>query len=151
MLFNDLVLLFVDLGRLKSPLSDPELILKMIRRAKEVEPLHMQQLRAASTSRTLEEFKGFFKTFQEELNMIEDVAEKTKVVKVRMLDSLKKVEAILNSYRRNLERRQKKEPEAKQTLNGVESLLDDIRNLKKRIKEETEASVREEGKILRYI
>lgn len=133
----------IDLGRLKSPLPDSELILKMIRELKESYHIHLQ----IQDSLARKDFRNFLRFIREELGKVEDLAEKTKVIIVRLEDQLKSVESSLNSYRRNINKRARKEPAAKQALQFVDSLLEDIRQIRKHIKNESGSARLEEGRI----
>jgi len=136
----------VDVGRLKSPLPDSELILSMIRKLQQSYHLNTEESKALAKR----DFKSFLVSFEKELELIQDVAEKAKVRLVRLEDSLKPVESTLNNYRRNLEKR-KKDPSVKPLLQLFDTLLIDIRKIKNKIIEEARRSRREEGKIIRNV
>ena len=136
----------VDVGRLKSPLPDSELILSMIRKLQQSYHLNTEESKALAKR----DFKSFLVSVEKELELIQDVAEKAKVRLVRLEDSLKPVESTLNNYRRNLEKR-KKDPSVKPLLQLFDTLLIDIRKIKNKIIEEARRSRREEGKIIRNV
>ena len=133
----------VDLGRLKSPLPDSELILKMIRELQQSYNINSEKGRALARK----DFKGFLTSFEKELELIQDVAEKIKVRIVRLEYSLKSVESTLNNYKRNLQKRGK-DPSVKPVLNIIEAFLTDIRKIKNKIIEEARRSRREERNII---
>ena len=133
----------VDLGRLKSPLSDPELLNKMIRTLWDIQSLNAQHKTALKNG----DLNKFFEAFEQELIKSEDVGEKTRVLDVRLEERLKRVETDLNSYRRKLKKISKKDPSAKEQLEYVESLLKKIRNIKTKIKDEAGRAIRGETKI----
>ena len=137
------IFMVIDLGRLRSPLPDAELVLKMIRELKESYNLHLQ----AQDSMAKKHFGILLRFIKDELGKVEDVAEKTKVQIIRLEDKLKSVEASLNSYRRNLKKIAKKDPSAKQAMEFVESLLADVRAIKNKILAESGRATREELKI----
>jgi len=145
--YNDLIgdFMGIDLGRLRSPLSDAELVLKMIRELKESYNLHLQ----VQDSMAKKHFKILLKFLKDELGKVEDVAEKTKVQIIRLEDELKSVESSLNSYRRNLKKIAKKDPSAKQAMEFVESLLADVRKIKSHIINESRRSIIEEQRVIR--
>ncbi len=144
------------LGRLVSPLSDAELILKMIRELKMSYSFHLQQKNA----RVRNDMASLLRNVEQDLGQIEDVSEKTKVKELRLEISLKSVEANLNSYRRNLKKKMKLEKKNKQpklenyrryneSLEYVETLLAEIREIKKGIREESRRAIQEEKAIHR--
>ena len=133
----------IDLGRLKSPLPDSELILKMIRELKESYHAHLQ----TQEYLTRKDFAAFLRSIRGEIGKVEDVAEKTRVIIIRLEEQLKSVEASLNSYMANIKKRARKEPAAKQALQFVESLLGDIRQIRKHIKNESGSARLEEGRV----
>tara|TARA_B100000315_G_C14558975_1_gene579593 strand:- start:6 stop:422 length:417 start_codon:yes stop_codon:yes gene_type:complete len=133
----------VDLGRLKSPLSDPELLNKMIGTLWDIQSLNAQHKTALKNG----DLNKFFEAFEQELIKSEDVGEKTRVLDVRLEERLKGVETNLNSYRRKLKNISKKDPSAKEQLEYVESLLKKIRNIKTKIKDEAGRAIRGETKI----
>jgi len=147
--FNDLIgdFMVIDLGRLKSPLSDAELVLKMIRELKESYNLHLQ----VQDSMAKKHFRTLLRFLRDELGKVEDVAEKTKVQIIRLEEELKSFEASLNSYRRNLKKTAKKNPSAKQAIEFVESLLADVRKIKNYLIDESRRSIVEERRIVRNI
>ena len=146
---NDLIgdFMGIDLGRLKSPLPDSELVLNMIRKLKETYALHLQ----IQNSMARKDFRNFLRLIRGELIKVEDLAEKTKVILVRLEEQLKSVEASLNRYRGNLKKRARKEPAAKQALQFVESLLADVRGIKNYLIDESRRSIVEERRIVRNI
>ncbi len=147
MAFNGLIgdFMGIDLGRLKSPLPDSELILKMIRQLKESYTIHLQ----INDSRARKDFANFLRLIKQELGKVEDIAEKTKVIIVRLEDQLKSVEASLNSYRRNIKKRAGKEPAARQALQFVASLLEGVRKIREQVINESRRSIIEEKRVIR--
>ena len=132
-------------GRLQSPLPDYELVMKTIRRLWESCQKHSELKQALAKHN----FKKILSSFQEEVDIIEEAAEKLRVKMIRLEETLKSVEATLNSYRRNLKKRVKKHKDAsaKPQLEIVESLLKQIKKLKKEVRDEARRAASEEGKI----
>ena len=136
----------VDVGRLKSPLPNSELILSMIRKLQQSYHLNTEEGKALARRN----FKDFLVSFEKELELIQDVAEQTKVRIVRLEGSLKSVESTLNDYRGKLKKRGK-DPSVKPLLQLIDTFLADIRKIKNKIIEEARRSRREEGKIIRNV
>ena len=131
----------VDIGgRLKSPLPDSEIVLKMIRELRIFYSTKMRELQHT----TKNDFTNVLNHFMAELKEIEDVAEKSKVLIVRLVGSVNNVEKTLNSYRRKLKKTKKQNPGYKQHMQIVESYLNKVRKIKKGVREEAERSIREE-------
>ena len=137
----------IDLGRLKSPLSDPELLYKMIRELWEVQSLTSQQKKALDRG----DFGGFLKILKLELFKVDDVAEKTKVKTIRIIDALKSVEANFNSYRRKLKKISKKNKSLTEQMHYVESILGEIKLIKNKMRDESGRSIREESKVRGHV
>ena len=133
----------VDVGRLKSPLPNSELILSMIRKLQQSYHLNTEEGKALARRN----FKDFLVSFEKELELIQDVAEQTKVRIVRLEGSLKSVESTLNNYKRNLQKKGK-DPSVKPVLNIIEAFLTDIRKIKNKIIEEAKRSRTEERRII---
>ena len=131
----------VDLGRLKSPLPDSEIVLKMIRELRIFYTTKIRELQYA----TKKDFTNVLNHFMAELKEIEDVAEKSKVLIVRLVTSVNNVEKTLNSYRRKIKKTKKQNPGYKQHMEIVESYLEKVRKIKKKVKEEAERSAKEEN------
>ena len=107
-------------GRLQSPLPDYELVMKTIRRLWESCQKHSELQQALAKHN----FKKILSSFQEEVDIIEEAAEKLRVKMIRLEETLKSVETTLNSYRRNLKKRVKKHKDA-----SAKSLLRPFLNL----------------------
>tara|TARA_Y100000294_G_scaffold136039_2_gene128852 strand:+ start:2230 stop:2625 length:396 start_codon:yes stop_codon:yes gene_type:complete len=128
----------------------------MIRELKMSYSFHLQQKNA----RVRNDMASLLRNVEQDLGQIEDVSEKTKVKELRLEISLKSVEANLNSYRRNLKKKMKLEKKNKQpklenyrryneSLEYVETLLAEIREIKKGIREESRRAIQEEKAIHR--
>jgi len=130
----------VDFGRLKSPLPDSEIVLKMIRELKLFYTAKVRERQHASNN----DIKNQLVHITAELNEVEDVSEKAKVLIIRLIESVNNVEKTLNSYRRKLKKTQKKNPNARQYLKVVESYLGQVRTIKRTIRDESRRSTQEE-------
>lgn len=131
-------------GRLKSPLSYPELRNLMVRRANQWIVSFGQMEDAGARSN----FENYFKSFESQLVSLSDVGLTSKVLLVRLQGSLKLVEADLKNKKSELEKKSRQEPDARSLINQIDSHLERIRRIKHRIKEEEKRCVLDERKIL---
>ena len=92
---------------------------------------------------------GYFEIFNGELDRIEYAALKCRVLMVRLIESLKIVEANLENTR---EREKKKsDTDSKQKIKDLDSYLKKVKQMKVKLADGTIKSVSDEGKILGYI
>lgn len=130
-------------GRLQSPLPDYELVMKTIRRLWESCQKHSELKQALAKHN----FKKILSSFQEEVDIIEEAAEKLRVKMIRLEETLKSVETTLKDYKKEFKKRLKKDASAKPQLEVVKSLLKQIKKLKKEVRDEARRAASEEGKI----
>ena len=134
----------IGFGRLKSPLPHPELRNSIVRLTNEWISLCQQRINAAAGS----DFKTYFNSFEGELLKLSDIGLKTKVILVRLQESLKIVESNLQSKKSQLRVKSGQDTDVRQLTNQIDSYLSRIREIKRRIKEEETKCVLDERKIL---
>jgi len=133
----------VGLGSLKSPLPDYELIMKAIRELWETCQSHSEVKKALSSH----DIQGFLGPFQVEIKKIGSAAKKLRAKILRLEETLKSVDTTLKNYKSKLKKAAKKDDSIKPQLEVVDSLLKQVKNLKREIKDEAGRAAIEEGNL----
>ena len=126
--------------RLRSVLPDTELILDTRKSFMNVQGFYNQ----CNEVLKKKAFGKFLKYLEQELKYIDKTALKLRRVKLRFLENLNSVESQLNIYRKQYKKTSKKHPAVKQHLRIIESLLKNIKNIKKHLKNEIGKSIYDE-------
>lgn len=133
-------------GVLISPLSDPELLNKMIRELNQVHRLDNEIGRA----RAKKDFKTFLDKLHQEEELIDDISEKSKVKTLRVINQLHNVEQNFLSYRKTVKKQLRSSQDnetLKQTLESINEFLKHIKEFKRKIQKNSHQSIIEEKKL----
>ncbi|MBS3102268.1 hypothetical protein J4458_02375 [Candidatus Woesearchaeota archaeon] len=133
----------ISLGRLKSPLSYSELTNVIIRGMKIAHGKHTEEHKELVRG----QYAAFLRSIEQELNSLEKVAERVRVLVVRLEESLKSFRANMKQYRKKI----KKYPHAGPYLRVIDDLIRTDARIRKALKAEARRAAREDKKIRRNI
>src|SRR3989338_4341488 len=142
MLFYDLVVLFVNTGRLTSPLPHSEITLSMIRQVKQEFHKFMEENQDAAKG----DYGKFLEGFERDFELISRIGQELEVLEVRAEDQLRSIKLKLEDGRKRL----KNHPNAKQFFEKIDNYLSIIEKIRRAMRDETTRTIIDQRKIRRH-